>query len=140
MTLSNITKLDSSPPEQKSAMQAKLMDSCQQFEGQFLDMMLQEMRKTVPDDPMLGDDAHEQQIFQGMEDDKIAQDMAKDGAGGNLAMEMYQQLTRGKDGASGASGSALPSAAVDAVNAAKNIIPLLKLPCLGADNEDHDNN
>ena len=71
----------------------KLKDASKQFEGQFFALVLQEMQKTVPDDPELGDDAHEQQIFTGMLDDNMAQQMAKQSTGPNdLADQMYRQL------------------------------------------------
>jgi peptidoglycan hydrolase FlgJ len=140
MPITNINSIDSSPTAQKQAQDAKLMDSCKQFEGQFLNMMLQEMRKTVPEDTLLGDSDHQQEIFQGMMDDKVSQDMAKSGQGGDLATEMYKQLSLKLDAASAAGKAMLPSAASSAADEAKSLIPLLKLPGLGADNKDHDDN
>jgi flagellar protein FlgJ len=140
MSIANIKSMDSSPTAQKTAQDAKLLDSCKQFEGQFLNMMLQEMRKTVPDDPMLGDDAHEQEIFQGMMDDKVSQDMAKSGHGGDLAEQMYKQLSLKLNGSNSSTNSQIPSSASSAADEAKSIIPLLKLPGIGTDNKDHDDN
>jgi peptidoglycan hydrolase FlgJ len=79
--------------------QAKLKGACQDFESVFFGMMLKEMRKTVATDPLLGDDAHEQEIFQGMMDDSVAKQMASHGGSDSLATEMYRQLagTRGAD-------------------------------------------
>ncbi len=78
-----------------SAEDTKLRNVCHQFEGQFFNMMLQEMRKTVPDDTLLGDDDHQQQIFQGMMDDHLSQDMANRSSGPNdLAQQLYTQLSR----------------------------------------------
>ncbi len=72
--------------------QAKLKSTCQDFESIFFGMMLKEMRKTVPQDTLLGDDAHEQDIFQGMMDDNVAKQMATHGGSDSLANEMYKQL------------------------------------------------
>jgi Rod binding domain-containing protein len=69
-----------------------LKKTCVQFEGQFFDMMLQEMRKTVPQDTLLGDDANQQDIFQGMMDDQVSQDMAEHGGSNDIANAMYRQL------------------------------------------------
>jgi flagellar protein FlgJ len=76
-----------------------LKSACQQFESVFFGMMLKEMRKTVPTDPLLGDDAHEQEIFTGMMDDNVAQQMASHSGSDSLAQEMYKQLAS-KQGAS----------------------------------------
>ena len=77
-----------------SARDAKLKKACQDFEGQFFSLMLHEMRKTVPTDPELGDDAHQTEIFQGMMDDKVAEQMAAHGGANDLAAQMYRQLSR----------------------------------------------
>jgi peptidoglycan hydrolase FlgJ len=75
-----------------AADQTKLKAACQDFESVFFGMMLKEMRKTVPTDTLLGDDAHEQEIFQGMMDDSVAKQMASHGGSDSLAQEMYRQL------------------------------------------------
>jgi flagellar protein FlgJ len=99
----------------------KLQSACRQFEGQFFNMMLQEMRKTVPDDTLLGDDSHEQEIFQGMMDDNIAQEMAKRSYGANdLAEQMYRQLAR-SGGANAASEGTRQADALTASLAASKI-------------------
>lgn len=87
---------------------ARLKEACQQFEGEFMSLVLQEMRKTIPKDTLLGDDGHTQEIFTGMMDDQVAQQMAKQGGPNDLAMQMYRQLA----GPAGipASGSAANSA------------------------------
>ena len=95
----------------------KLKDACKQFEGQFFAIMLSEMQKTVPDDPELGDDAHEQQIFQGMLDDNIAQQMAKRSDGPNdLAEQMFRQLIQ--TGGHLPSGSISPDSSIASATAA----------------------
>jgi len=81
-----------STPALSTADSAKLKTACQDFEGVFFGMMLKEMRKTIPQDTLLGDDAHEQEIFQGMMDDSVAKEMASHGGSDSLALEMYRQL------------------------------------------------
>jgi Rod binding domain-containing protein len=140
MPIPNINSLNAAPTAKQQAQNTKLMNSCEQFEGQFLNIMLQEMRKTVPDDTLLGDDDHQQEIFQGMMDDQISQDMAKSGQGGDLAAQMYKQLSLAESAATPGAKSALPTAESEAVSRAQSLIPLLKLPGLGTDNKDHDDN
>jgi Rod binding domain-containing protein len=77
------------PPIQQSS---KLKSVCQDFESIFFGLMLKEMRKTVPEDTLLGDDAHAQEMFQGMMDDSVAKEMAAHGGSDSLATEMYRQL------------------------------------------------
>jgi flagellar protein FlgJ len=71
-----------------------LKSACQDFESVFFGMMLKEMRKTVPQDTLLGDDAHEQEIFQGMMDDDVSKQMAAHSGNDSLAQEMYRQLAK----------------------------------------------
>ena len=109
------SKASNSPAQTQvsTAEDTKLRTVCRQFEGQFFDMMLQEMRKTVPDDTLLGDDDHQQQIFQSMMDDHLSQDMASRSGGPNdLAEQLYTQLRREYgDRASAAASSASRAAA-----------------------------
>ena len=71
---------------------ADLKKACQQFEAYFLDSLFKEMRKTVPKDKLLGDDAHQQEIFQEMMDQNVADSVSKQGGFG-LADMMYRQLS-----------------------------------------------
>jgi len=68
-----------------------LKKAAQQFEGYFLNAMLKEMRKTVPEDKLLGDDGHGQEIFRDMMDQTISESMSKRGDFG-IAKMMYDQL------------------------------------------------
>ncbi len=126
--------------EAASPKDAKLMDSCKQFEGQFFDMMLQEMRKTVPDDPTLGDDAHEQQIFQGMMDDNVAQQMAKHAGSNDLAAQMYKQLSAKNAAAANAQSAGEASKAAASTALAQPLallskaIPIIKKSAIFTDN------
>jgi flagellar protein FlgJ len=69
----------------------QLKQACQQFEGYFLDMMFKEMRKTVPSDPLLGDQDNQQQIFTGMMDQTLADAMSQRGDLG-LSQMLYNQM------------------------------------------------
>lgn len=71
--------------------QPQLKQACQQFEGYFLDMMFKEMRKTVPQDTLLGDQDNQQQIFTDMMDQNLADAMAKRGDLG-ISQMLYNQL------------------------------------------------
>jgi len=64
-----------------------------QLEGIFYTMMLKEMRKTVPADGLLPDDAHQQEIFQEMMDDHVAQQMANQTGSTGLGAQLYKQLS-----------------------------------------------
>jgi flagellar protein FlgJ len=100
MDLSISSIMNQTQPETKvegAPINAKLKSACQDFESVFFGMMLKEMRKTVPEDTLLGDDAHQQEIFQGMMDDSIAKDMASHNGSDSLASEMYRQLSRSQN-------------------------------------------
>ena len=68
-----------------------LKKATQQFESYFLNELLKEMRKTVPQDKLLGDDGNGKQIFQDMMDQKLSDNMAGRGDLG-MAKMMYDQL------------------------------------------------
>ncbi|MBM7615142.1 rod-binding protein [Alkaliphilus hydrothermalis] len=72
--------------------QKKLMEACRQFEAVFINMMLKEMRSTVPDDG-LTEKSQGREIFESMYDEKLSESMSK-GQGIGLAKEMYRQLSR----------------------------------------------
>jgi len=68
-----------------------LKKATQQFEGYFLHELLKEMRKTIPDDKLLGDDGHGQEIFKDMMDQTLSEKMSQRGDLG-MAKMMYDQL------------------------------------------------
>lgn len=68
-----------------------LKKATQQFESYFLNELLKEMRKTVPQDKLLGDDGNGKQIFQDMMDQKLSDNMSSRGDLG-MAKMMYDQL------------------------------------------------
>jgi len=68
-----------------------LKKATQQFEGYFLHELLKEMRKTVPEDKLLGDESHGQEIFRDMMDQTLSDSMSSRGDLG-MAKMMYDQL------------------------------------------------
>jgi len=68
-----------------------LKKATQQFEGYFLHELLKEMRKTVPDDKLLGDQGNGQAIFKDMMDQTMSDSMSSRGDLG-MAKMMYDQL------------------------------------------------
>ncbi len=68
-----------------------LKEACQQFEAVFLAKLLDKMRDTVPEDPLLGDSrAHD--VYYSMLDWELAQQMART-QGVGLAEMLYRQLS-----------------------------------------------
>lgn len=70
---------------------AKLKTATEQFESYFLHQMLVEMRKTIPKDTELKDDAHQEETFQDMMDQSMADTLSRRGELG-LGKLMYDQL------------------------------------------------
>ncbi len=77
----------------------KLKDACEQFEALFLDLMLKEMRKTVPKDSLFGD-SNEDQILQSMRYTALTKKLAACGGVG-LADMMYRQIHHQNEGRPG---------------------------------------
>jgi flagellar protein FlgJ len=78
--------------ERKSASQEALQHAADQFEALFLYYLLSEMRKTVPDNDLLGDRRGEK-LFQSMLDQEIADHSVKAQSIG-LAKLIYEQMSR----------------------------------------------
>ncbi|WP_028991981.1 rod-binding protein [Thermoanaerobacter thermocopriae] len=72
--------------------QQKLKEACQQLEAVFIGIMLNEMRKTIPEDPLTGDSLAND-VFTSMLYDKYAEMLAQNGSFG-LAEQMYNQLSK----------------------------------------------
>lgn len=69
---------------------AKLREACQELESVFLQVLIEEMRKTVPRDEFFGGGRGEE-VFQGVFDQEVARKMAARGGIG-LADVLYTQL------------------------------------------------
>ncbi|NPA24783.1 MAG: hypothetical protein GXO34_03030 [Deltaproteobacteria bacterium] len=79
--------LDSAGEAEKKA---KLDEACQGFEALFINMLLQEMRKTIPDDGLLPTSSA-MRTWQQLFDNQLAETLASKQEMG-LAKMLYQQL------------------------------------------------
>ena len=84
-------RIETTAPPATDKAHLDLKKATQQFESYFLNELLKEMRKTVPQDKLLGDDGNGRQIFQDMMDQKLSDNMAGRGDLG-MAQMMYDQL------------------------------------------------
>jgi len=92
---------------------ADLKKATQQFESYFVDQLFKEMRKTVPDDTLLGDSDHQTEIFTDMMDQSVSDSISKRGDFG-LAKMMYSELSKhlAPNNPAAAAGSAANASAV----------------------------
>ncbi|HTU83316.1 MAG TPA: rod-binding protein [Candidatus Acidoferrales bacterium] len=90
--VSHVTGAASAPltAEQQKAL-SNLHAATTQFEGVFLQMVMDSMRETVPQDSIFGQDSASEQTWQSMLDDEYSQEMAKSGGVG-LAAQMERQM------------------------------------------------
>ncbi|MDE2573668.1 MAG: rod-binding protein [bacterium] len=77
-------------PEQQQAL-ARLHDAATKFEGVFVGMLLQEMRKTAPTTGIFGQESASEQTFSEMLDQQRATQIANSGSLG-VARILEQQL------------------------------------------------
>lgn len=77
-------------PTQKQALK-KLDDAATQFEGVFLNMLMNAMQDTVPQQSIFGQQDSSEQTWQGMLNDERSEAMAKQGGFG-LAKQLEEQL------------------------------------------------
>jgi Rod binding domain-containing protein len=77
-------------PQQQKAL-AKLHDAATQFEGVFVEMLMNAMQDTVPEQTIFGKEDSSEQTWQGMLNDERAQEMAKNGSFG-LAKQLEEQM------------------------------------------------
>lgn len=69
-----------------------LKSVCKNFEAIFVNMLLKNMRNTVVDGGLI-EKSHAREIFEGMLDEKIAEEVSK-GQGIGIAKLMYEQLSK----------------------------------------------
>lgn len=69
---------------------AQIKNVSREFESIFLGYMLKQMRKTVPEDALMGN-SPAKDIFLGMQDDELSKELSKAGGIG-LAAVIYSQL------------------------------------------------
>ena len=86
-----LTNIKQNTTDNKQTKDTKLKSACQDFESVFLNMILKDMRNTIPKDSLY-DDTSAEDTFQGMLDEQYSKEMAKKGTG--LADMMYKQLSR----------------------------------------------
>ena len=84
-----IPKIDTS-----SADEAKLYEACRDFESMYVNMMLKEMRKTVPKEGFIPQ-SFEQNMFTSMFDEEVSKEVAHQGKLG-LAEMLFKQLSAQK--------------------------------------------
>ncbi|HPT84184.1 MAG TPA: rod-binding protein [Limnochordia bacterium] len=77
---------------QETASQKALREAAEQFEALFVQMLLTEMRRTVPDTDLLGDRRAEK-LFQSLLDQELAQNSSQAQSIG-LAKLIYEQMSR----------------------------------------------
>jgi len=70
----------------------KLMEVCREFESIFVNMILKQGRSGIGEDG-LTEKSYAREMFEEMQDENLAQSMAK-GQGVGLAQELYKQLSR----------------------------------------------
>jgi Rod binding domain-containing protein len=76
--------------DQKAAL-AKLHTVATQFEGVFLEMLMNAMQDTVPQQTLFGGDNSAEQTWQSMLNDERSQDIAKNGSFG-LSQQLENQM------------------------------------------------
>ncbi|NLM39328.1 MAG: flagellar biosynthesis protein FlgJ [Firmicutes bacterium] len=89
----NLTaKAEQAARKNLSSSKKALQEASEQFESLFLNILLSEMRKTVPDNELFGGGRAEK-IFQSMLDQEIADNAARSQSLG-LAKMIYEQMER----------------------------------------------
>ncbi len=85
-------KKSTQPAAAQAAEDAKLKAACKDMEAVFLNLLLTQMRKTVPKDGLLGNSS-EEQMLTSMLDTEVTKNMAQAGGMG-LGNMLYQQLSK----------------------------------------------
>lgn len=73
----------------------KLMETLREFEGIFINMMLKEMKNTVPDSGLV-EKSQGTKIFEEMHMEELSKEMSK-GDGIGIAKMMYEQFKNGRN-------------------------------------------
>lgn len=76
--------------QELSSSQKELKDTAEQFESLFIQQLLTQMRKTVPDSDLFGDRKAEK-LFESMLDEQLSIEMARSGGIG-LSDIIYRQM------------------------------------------------
>jgi len=76
----------------KNKSREELREAAQEFESMFMNLVIKQMRQTVPESDVMGDSS-KVQFFQGMLDEEYSK-MAGERASNGLAELIYQNLAR----------------------------------------------
>ncbi len=76
----------------KSQDPEELMEACRDFEAIFLNILIKQMRRTVPEGGLV-EKSFARDIYESMQDEEIAKEISK-GQGVGIAQEIYKQLSR----------------------------------------------
>lgn len=68
----------------------ELKEACNEFEAVFINTLLKNMRRTIPENDFIKK-SHARKVFEGMMDEKIADEMAS-GQGIGLSKMLYNEL------------------------------------------------
>ena len=95
MEMFNAAKLNQNiEKDMESSQDKELMDSCVKLEGEFMKIMLKEMKKTIPDSGFMPKSAGHD-IMEDMYYETIGEDAAQNSSTG-LAKMIYDQFTRSR--------------------------------------------
>ena len=70
----------------------EMLEACKEFEQYFVEQMLKEMKKTIPDDPLLSDNE-----YMNMFEDQMFQSVAEkitDGGQFGIAKQLYEDIQK----------------------------------------------
>lgn len=72
----------------------KLMNVCKEFEGVFINMMLKQMKNTVPENGLI-EKSQGTKIFEDIYTEELSDEISQGENGMGIAKMMYEQLKRG---------------------------------------------
>lgn len=76
--------------DQKNATDEEMMDACKQFEQYFVEQMFKEMKKTIPEDSLIGNNEY-YKMFEDKMTEGIAENITESGQLG-LAKKLYESM------------------------------------------------
>lgn len=91
LNLMDRSNIEKTSKDLKNADDERLREVCQDFESIFLNMMMKEMRKNVPDGGIV-EKSQGSLIFEDMYMEELSNEISKSENGIGLAKEMYEQL------------------------------------------------
>jgi len=91
-TVNPLSQIDKTANIRQTDDPKKLMEVCREFESIFINMILQQSRSGINAEG-LTEKSYGREIFEGMQDEQMAESMSK-GQGVGLAQQLYKQLSR----------------------------------------------